>query len=115
MCKYPSMVIGIIVDSKKFSIAARVYEKPVTSVCAAFLTNNDIRVAATATFKGVEFYLPPRSISILPDRKTVIFNTQKVTSQHNAKGYHPVKESHKEKKWKMHQEKIPTISDQWPH
>ncbi|XP_058094017.1 serine/threonine/tyrosine-protein kinase HT1-like isoform X3 [Magnolia sinica] len=41
--------------------------------------------------------------------------SQKVTSQHNAKGYHPVKESHKEKKWKMHQEKIPTISDQWPH
>ncbi|XP_058086698.1 beta-galactosidase 11-like [Magnolia sinica] len=34
-----------------------------------------------------------------------------VTSQHNARGYHLVKESHKDKEWKMHQEKIPTISD----
>ncbi|XP_058088945.1 beta-galactosidase 13-like [Magnolia sinica] len=74
-------------------LEALVYEKPGTSVCAAFLTNNDTRVAATATFRGVEFYLPSRSISILPDCKTIVFNTQRVTSHHNARGYHPVKES----------------------
>ncbi|XP_058086697.1 beta-galactosidase 11-like [Magnolia sinica] len=34
-----------------------------------------------------------------------------VTSQHNARGYHLVKESHKDKEWKMHPGKIPTISD----
>ncbi|XP_058085330.1 beta-galactosidase 11-like isoform X2 [Magnolia sinica] len=59
-------------------IKALVYEKPRTSVCTAFLTNNDTRVAATATFRGVEFYLPSRSISILPDCKTMVFNTQRV-------------------------------------
>ncbi|XP_058106161.1 beta-galactosidase 11-like isoform X5 [Magnolia sinica] len=58
-------------------LEALVYEKPGTSVCAAFLTNNDTRVAATATFRGVEFYLPSRSISILPDCKTLVFNTQR--------------------------------------
>ncbi|XP_058106157.1 beta-galactosidase 11-like isoform X2 [Magnolia sinica] len=92
-------------------LEALVYEKPGTSVCAAFLTNNDTRVAATATFRGVEFYLPSRSISILPDCKTLVFNTQRITSQHNARGYHPVKESHRDREWKMHQEKIPRISD----
>jgi hypothetical protein len=58
---------------------ARLYETPGTNVCAAFLANNNSKEAATASFRGVDYYLPPRSISILPDCKTVVFNTLTVT------------------------------------
>ncbi len=61
------------------TMQARFYENPGTKICAAFLANNNSRVAATASFRGVDYYLPPRSISILPDCKTVVFNTQTVT------------------------------------
>ncbi|KAL0383934.1 UNVERIFIED_CONTAM: Beta-galactosidase 14 [Sesamum radiatum] len=46
------------------------------NICAAFLTNNDTKEAATIKFRGLDYYLPPKSISILPDCKTVVYNTQ---------------------------------------
>lgn len=61
-----------------FGIQARFYEKPGTNICAAFLANNDTKSAQTINFRGREFLLPPRSISILPDCKTVVFNTETV-------------------------------------
>ncbi|KAI3873836.1 hypothetical protein MKW92_052200 [Papaver armeniacum] len=63
---------------------ARIYENP-GGECAAFLCNNRTREPATATFRGNQYYLPAHSISILPDCKTVVYNTQTVVAQHNAR------------------------------
>ncbi|KAJ8769849.1 hypothetical protein K2173_008931 [Erythroxylum novogranatense] len=51
--------------------------------CAAFLVNNLERNAATVFFRNASYVLPPKSISILPDCKNVIFNTAKVSTQSN--------------------------------
>ncbi|RZC52882.1 hypothetical protein C5167_021309 [Papaver somniferum] len=49
--------------------------------CAAFLANNDANSHATVTFRGLKYYLPPWSISILPDCKNTVFNTARVGAQ----------------------------------
>ncbi|KAJ4911199.1 Beta-galactosidase 4 [Raphanus sativus] len=54
------------------------------SSCAAFLSNNDVNSAARVMFRGFPYDLPPWSVSILPDCKTVYYNTAKV----NAPGVH---------------------------
>lgn len=61
-----------------YPVQARFYEKPGTNICAAFLANNDTKNAQTINFRGREYLLPPRSISILPDCNTVVYNTQTV-------------------------------------
>ncbi|XP_009605185.1 beta-galactosidase 13 [Nicotiana tabacum] len=86
-----------------------VYEKP-GSDCAAFLTNNHTTLPATIKFRGKEYYLPEKSVSILPDCKTVVYNTQTIVSQHNSRNFLP-SEKAKNLKWEMYQEKVPTISD----
>lgn len=53
------------------------YEKD-SSACAAFLINNHTKEAGVINFRGVDYYLPEKSISILPDCKTVVYNTQTV-------------------------------------
>lgn len=58
---------------------ARYYEIPGTKVCAAFLTNNNTVLPQVVNFRGEQYYLPPHSISILPDCKTVVYNTQNVS------------------------------------
>ncbi|KAL2937121.1 Beta-galactosidase 14 [Bienertia sinuspersici] len=52
---------------------ARYYHK--NNLCAAFLWNNRTHTPETVKFKGKEHTLPPKSISILPDCKTVVYNT----------------------------------------
>ena len=54
-----------------------VYEKQGTD-CTAFLTNNHTTNPATIKFRGKDYYLPEKSVSILPDCKTVVYNTQTV-------------------------------------
>ncbi|XP_027357087.1 beta-galactosidase 13-like [Abrus precatorius] len=85
----------------------RVYEKIGTNVCAAFLTNNHSIEAATINFRGTDYFLPPHSISVLPDCKTVVYNTQSIVSQHNARNYErsAVANNHQ---WEVFQEPIPT-------
>ncbi|KAJ0969946.1 hypothetical protein J5N97_022823 [Dioscorea zingiberensis] len=91
-------------------LEAWVYEVPGNNVCAAFLTNNHSRVDKSVNFRGVDYFLPHRSISILPDCKTVVFNTQRVNAQHNARTYRPSKEANKGSSWQMYQESIPSYS-----
>ncbi|XP_060176196.1 beta-galactosidase 13-like [Lycium barbarum] len=86
-----------------------VYEKP-GSDCAAFLTNNHTTNPATIKFRGKEYYLPEKSVSILPDCKTVVYNTQTIVSQHNSRNF-VASEKAKNLKWEMYQEKVPTIND----
>ncbi|KGN43246.1 beta-galactosidase 13 [Cucumis sativus] len=108
LCKKPLLwgTPGIQVIGK--GLEARFYEKPGTNICAAFLANNDTKSAQTINFRGREFLLPPRSISILPDCKTVVFNTETIVSQHNARNFIPSKNANK-LKWKMSPESIPTV------
>ncbi|XP_073315759.1 beta-galactosidase 16-like [Primulina huaijiensis] len=49
--------------------------------CAAFLVNKDASKEAEVQFLNVSYKLPPKSISILPDCKTVDFNTAKVSTK----------------------------------
>ncbi|GMP72252.1 hypothetical protein CsSME_00030351 [Camellia sinensis var. sinensis] len=49
--------------------------------CAAFLVNNDGRNDVQVMFQNSSYELPRKSISILPDCKTVAFNTAKASSE----------------------------------
>nr|XP_027105178.1 beta-galactosidase 6-like [Coffea arabica] len=62
------------------NLEAHVYYKT-SNDCAAFLANYDSKVDANVTFKGISYFLPAWSVSILPDCKNVVFNTAKVVSQ----------------------------------
>ncbi|GAB2295688.1 Beta-galactosidase 9 [Dionaea muscipula] len=55
------------------------------NICAAFLANIDQSRAASVTFQGQNYSLPPWSVSILPDCKNVAFNTAKVRAQASIK------------------------------
>ncbi|CAM8987227.1 unnamed protein product [Rhodiola kirilowii] len=84
------------------------FEKPGTNICAAFLTNNDTMKAHTIPFRGAEYYLPRRSISILPDCKTVVYNTFTIVSQHSERAFVKSATANKNLKWKMSKEIVPT-------
>ncbi|KAK9286398.1 hypothetical protein L1049_014794 [Liquidambar formosana] len=87
-------------------LEVRFYKKPGTHICAAFLTNNNTRLPATVNFRGKEHYLPPQSISILPDCKTVVYNTQTIVAQHNSRNFVKSKVANN-LKWEMSQGKHP--------
>ncbi|PNX98953.1 beta-galactosidase 9-like protein, partial [Trifolium pratense] len=53
--------------------------------CSAFLANIDEHKAATVTFRGQAYTLPPWSVSILPDCRNTAFNTAKVGAQTSVK------------------------------
>ncbi|KAF1002122.1 hypothetical protein AG4045_016362 [Apium graveolens] len=86
-----------------------VYEKPGdASMCAAFIINNKVKIPATVNFRGVDVYLPAKSISILPDCKTVVFNTQTVVAQHSARNFVTVNTDNN-LDWEFYREPIPTF------
>ncbi|KAK1305346.1 Beta-galactosidase 11 [Acorus calamus] len=111
LCRKPLLWGTTSSQSLGEGLEARVYEKAGTNICVAFLTNNNSKVPATVTFRGVNYYLPARSISVLPDCKTVVFNTQRVNAQHNARTFHVSKEANRNADWKMYQEDVPKLSD----
>jgi len=53
----------------------QVYVFEAESRCAAFLVNHEFGRKAIVLFRNSSFTLPRKSISILPDCKTVAFNT----------------------------------------
>ncbi|KAK9287776.1 hypothetical protein L1049_016216 [Liquidambar formosana] len=55
------------------------------SKCSAFLANIDEHKAASVTFLGQVYTLPPWSVSILPDCRKTAFNTAKVGAQTSIK------------------------------
>lgn len=65
--------------TKSFSftlLQAYVFKRSSTE-CAAFLENSE-KHTVTVQFQNIPYQLPPKSISILPDCKTVAFNTAQV-------------------------------------
>ncbi|XP_077246254.1 beta-galactosidase 11-like [Tasmannia lanceolata] len=109
LCKKALLWGSYSVESLGKDLEARVYEIPGSNVCAAFLANNATRATATGTFRGLQYSLAPHSISILPDCKTVVFNTQRINTQHNARNYMHRDESNRNMHWTMFQEKIPKL------
>ncbi|XP_074580916.1 beta-galactosidase 11-like [Curcuma longa] len=87
------------------------YENPDMKACAAFLTNTNRRTDGTVNFRGENYFLPRRSISILADCKTVAYNTQKVNCQHNSRTFHLPNEPKKNNQWQMYMEHIPQMRD----
>ncbi|CAK8578479.1 unnamed protein product [Lathyrus sativus] len=57
----------------------------ISSKCSAFLANIDEHKAATVTFHGQTYIIPPWSVSILPDCRNTVFNTAKVGAQTSVK------------------------------
>ncbi|KAM7529661.1 hypothetical protein LguiB_033071 [Lonicera macranthoides] len=49
--------------------------------CTAFLSNSDSKSAARVVYNGMHYNLPPWSISILYNCRTIVFNTAKVGVQ----------------------------------
>ncbi|XP_074312942.1 beta-galactosidase 13-like [Silene latifolia] len=85
---------------------ARFYEKD--NLCAAFIWNNRSHVTLKANFKGKEHAIPPKSISILPDCKTVVYNTNYMLSQHNAREFVRSEKANKGLNWVKTSESLPT-------
>ncbi|GAV62903.1 Glyco_hydro_35 domain-containing protein/Gal_Lectin domain-containing protein [Cephalotus follicularis] len=108
LCKKPLLWGNPSVERISADLEARVYEKVESKICAAFLTNNNTKMAQTMKFRGQEYYLPARSISILPDCETVVYNTQTIVAQHSARNYVKSETANKKLNWKMYQEAIPT-------
>ncbi|GAV77680.1 Glyco_hydro_35 domain-containing protein/Gal_Lectin domain-containing protein [Cephalotus follicularis] len=55
------------------------------SGCAAFLANYDTKYSVKVNFGNVQYDLPRWSISVLPDCKTVVFNTARLSAQSSQK------------------------------
>ena len=98
----------VVTISKDLEITT--FEKAKTKLCVAFLTNNNTRKDATINFRGVDYYLPPKSLSILPDCKTVVYNTQAVVAQHSSRNF-VVSKRARISKWEMFREAVPTRHD----
>ncbi|GAB4847486.1 Beta-galactosidase 3 [Ancistrocladus abbreviatus] len=82
---------------------------PETGVCAAFLENNDPNSAVKVLFNNMHYNLPPRSISILPDCRNVVFNTAKVGVQTTHMGMLP--SNAQMFSWESYNEDASTLDD----
>ncbi|XP_010548094.1 PREDICTED: beta-galactosidase 11 [Tarenaya hassleriana] len=85
----------------------RYYEQPGTKACAAFLANNNTESAVAVNFKGRNYIVPPRSISILPDCKTVVYNTAQILSQHTSRNFIKSKKANKKFEFNVFSESVP--------
>ncbi|KAE9608967.1 putative beta-galactosidase [Lupinus albus] len=88
---------------------AYVYKKSSTG-CAAFLENTDAK-EVTIQFQDAPYKLPSQSISILPDCKTVAFNTAKVSVKAKHRTMKPQFKFDSAEKWKVYKEPIPNFDD----
>uniref|UniRef100_A0A0E0IN08 Beta-galactosidase n=1 Tax=Oryza nivara TaxID=4536 RepID=A0A0E0IN08_ORYNI len=83
------------------------YELPEDKLCLSFLSNNNTGEDGTVVFRGEKFYVPSRSVSILADCKTVVYNTKRVFVQHSERSFHTTDETSKNNVWEMYSEAIP--------
>ncbi|CAN0892302.1 Beta-galactosidase 16 [Linum grandiflorum] len=75
--------------------------------CTAFLVNKNRTQVARVVFQNTTYVLPRRSISILPDCKTVAFNTAKLTTQRNTRSMILRQKLSSTEKWQEYKETIP--------
>ncbi|XP_055800659.1 beta-galactosidase [Solanum dulcamara] len=86
---------------------AHVYRSK-SGACAAFLSNYDSRYSVKVTFQNRPYDLPPWSISILPDCKTAVYNTARVSSQSSSIKMTPAVGG---LSWQSYNEETPTADD----
>ncbi|KAL6515520.1 hypothetical protein OROHE_018554 [Orobanche hederae] len=79
--------------------------------CAAFLVNTDVRNNAEVRFLNRTYRLPFKSISILPDCKTVAFNTAKVSTQFSTRSRQPAVKLDSPERWEEYNEVVPVFDD----
>ncbi|KAG6388654.1 hypothetical protein SASPL_150086 [Salvia splendens] len=81
--------------------------------CAAFLVNKDAASDPDVRFQDRTYRLPRKSISILPDCKTVAFNTAKasVSSQYSTRTMRAVAKLNSPEIWQEFDEVIPSFND----
>ncbi|KAL6217090.1 hypothetical protein ACLB2K_010307 [Fragaria x ananassa] len=91
------------------SQTAYVY-KAKSGECAAFLVNNGSK-DAIVQFQNSPYQLYPKSISILPDCKSVAFNTGKVSAQHATRSWTPTQKFDSHQNWQEYNEPIPTYDN----
>ncbi|KAK3224359.1 hypothetical protein Dsin_011384 [Dipteronia sinensis] len=58
-------------------------------------------------FRGTKYYLPQHSISILPDCKTVVYNTQTMSAQHSSRNYQKSEIANKNLQWEIYKDNVP--------
>ncbi|XP_057783214.1 beta-galactosidase 13-like [Salvia miltiorrhiza] len=110
LCKKPLLWGTPRLQQVSKNVEITTYEKAEDNICAAFLTNNNTRESQTVEFRGEEYYLPSKSVTILPDCKTVVYNSQAVVAQHSSRNF-LVSETAKLSKWEMFRESIPTTDN----
>ncbi|XP_010547680.1 PREDICTED: beta-galactosidase 6-like isoform X2 [Tarenaya hassleriana] len=81
-----------------------------TSGCVAFLVNNNAK-AATVTFRNNAYQLRPKSIGILQNCATMIFETARVNVAKNIRATTRVQLFDAEDKWTTVTESVPRFSD----
>ncbi|XP_010086721.2 beta-galactosidase 6 [Morus notabilis] len=79
--------------------------------CVAFLINRDNKTTAAVQFQNQSYLLLPKSISILPDCKTVIFNTAKVNTKANTRIRKPTLTFDSADRWRKFTDVIPNFED----
>ncbi|KAL0333780.1 UNVERIFIED_CONTAM: Beta-galactosidase [Sesamum angustifolium] len=79
-----------------------------SGACAAFLSNYDPTYSTKLTFQNRQYELPPWSISILPDCKTEVYNTARISSQGSTAKMVPVSGG---LSWQSYSEDWPSSDD----
>ncbi|CAM0955403.1 unnamed protein product [Alopecurus aequalis] len=75
--------------------------------CVAFLVNFDKHQTPTVVFRNISLQLAPKSISILSDCRTVVFETAKVNAQRGSRTAEVVQPLNGIHAWKAFKEPIP--------
>lgn len=78
-----------------------------SGACAAFLANYDPSYSVRVTYQNFPYDLPAWSVSILPDCKTVVYNTAKVNYPSSNVKFTPVARLN----WQSYTEQTPTADD----
>ncbi|KAH0744710.1 hypothetical protein KY290_032703, partial [Solanum tuberosum] len=86
---------------------AHVYSSK-SGVCAAFLSNYDPTFSVKVTFQNMQYDLPPWSISILPDCRTAVYNTARISSQSSQMKMTPIGGG---LSWESYTEETPSADD----
>jgi len=105
LAKKPILEGKLRVKKNGFDFEANFYEKD--DLCAAFLWNNHTHEVKTMKFRGKEHVVPPKSISILPDCKTLVYNTDYMVAQHSAREFVKSEVAHRNLRWEKTTESIP--------
>ncbi|KAK6139615.1 hypothetical protein DH2020_026639 [Rehmannia glutinosa] len=82
--------------------------KSKSGACAAFLSNYDPKYSTKLNFRNTQYDLPPWSISILPDCKTAVYNTARISSKSSKAKMVPINDG---LRWQSYNEETPSADD----